>query len=136
MFIASYYQRIYYKSPYMSRKIGTSGTAKSRVAKKPAGKKTRSKKPKKSRTSAATKTSSRKLASRRKPARRRSKPAGNPALAMIRPPPPGMGKRGEQGYFAYLLPQAHAAHRAGHGAALARHDRIGVSASLRQILFL
>jgi hypothetical protein len=29
-----------------------------------------------------------------------------PALAMIRPPPPGEGKRGEQGYLAYLLRQA------------------------------
>ena len=30
---------------------------------------------------------------------------------MIRPPPPGQGKRGEQGYLAYLLRQAHAATR-------------------------
>jgi DNA-binding MarR family transcriptional regulator len=30
---------------------------------------------------------------------------------MIRPPPPGEGKRGEQGYLAYLLRQAHAATR-------------------------
>jgi DNA-binding MarR family transcriptional regulator len=34
-----------------------------------------------------------------------------PALAMIRPPPPGEGKRGEQGYLAYLLRQAQAATR-------------------------
>ena len=30
---------------------------------------------------------------------------------MIRPPPPGEGKRGEQGYLAYLLRQAQAATR-------------------------
>lgn len=30
---------------------------------------------------------------------------------MLRPPPPGQGKRGEQGYLAYLLRQAHAATR-------------------------
>ena len=30
---------------------------------------------------------------------------------MIRPPPPGKGKRGEQGYLAYLLRQAQAATR-------------------------
>ena len=30
---------------------------------------------------------------------------------MIRPPPPGKGKRGEQGYLAYLLRQAQAASR-------------------------
>jgi DNA-binding MarR family transcriptional regulator len=32
-------------------------------------------------------------------------------LAMIRPPPPGEGKRGEQGHLAYLLRQAQAATR-------------------------
>jgi DNA-binding MarR family transcriptional regulator len=30
---------------------------------------------------------------------------------MVRPPPPGQGKRGEQGYLAYLLRQAQAATR-------------------------
>jgi len=34
-----------------------------------------------------------------------------PALATKRPPPPGVGKRGEQGYLAYLLRQAQAATR-------------------------
>ncbi len=33
------------------------------------------------------------------------------AIAPIRPPPPGEGKRGEQGYLAYLLRQAQAATR-------------------------
>ncbi|WP_454628778.1 MarR family winged helix-turn-helix transcriptional regulator [Bradyrhizobium cenepequi] len=46
------------------------------------------------------------------PARNRKAPAAeNPALATIRPPPPGQGKRGEQGYLAYLLRQAQAATR-------------------------
>ena len=35
----------------------------------------------------------------------------DPALAMIRPPAPGQGKRGERGYLAYLLRQAQAATR-------------------------
>ena len=38
-------------------------------------------------------------------------PAGNPDRAGVRPPPPGQGKRGEQGYLAYLLRQAQAAAR-------------------------
>jgi DNA-binding MarR family transcriptional regulator len=37
--------------------------------------------------------------------------ADNPAPLMLRPPPPGEGKRGEQGYLAYLLRQAQAATR-------------------------
>jgi DNA-binding MarR family transcriptional regulator len=41
----------------------------------------------------------------------REKPAGNPDLADLRPPPPGQGKRGEQGYLGYLLRQAQAAAR-------------------------
>jgi DNA-binding MarR family transcriptional regulator len=52
----------------------------------------------------------------KKPAARRKKfaagkPAGNPDLAGVRPPPPGQGKRGENGYLAYLLRQAQAAAR-------------------------
>ena len=35
----------------------------------------------------------------------------NPALAGVRPPPPGQGKRGEKGHLAYLLRQAQAATR-------------------------
>ena len=42
---------------------------------------------------------------------RRKKSAADPVLAMIRPPPPGEGKRGEQGHLAYLLRQAQAATR-------------------------
>jgi DNA-binding MarR family transcriptional regulator len=51
----------------------------------------------------------------KKPARkniRRRKPVSkNPDLTMMRPPPAGQGKRGEQGYLAYLLRQAQAAAR-------------------------
>ncbi|WP_420836824.1 MarR family winged helix-turn-helix transcriptional regulator [Bradyrhizobium algeriense] len=43
--------------------------------------------------------------------RSRQTSAGNPAPLMLRPPPPGEGKRGEQGYLAYLLRQAQAATR-------------------------
>jgi DNA-binding MarR family transcriptional regulator len=53
----------------------------------------------------------RKLASAKKSARLRKKPATDPALAGVRPPPPGKGKRGEKGYFGYLLRQAQAAAR-------------------------
>ena len=61
--------------------------------------------------------SSRKTPKRRKsvPAKKsiplRKKPAADPALAGVRPPPPGQGKRGEKGYFGYLLRQAQAASR-------------------------
>jgi DNA-binding MarR family transcriptional regulator len=41
----------------------------------------------------------------------RKKPAADPALAGVRPPPPGRGKSGEKGYFGYLLRQAQAAAR-------------------------
>jgi DNA-binding MarR family transcriptional regulator len=54
-------------------------------------------------------------ASRKTPKKRKSpaakKPAADPALAGVRPPPPGRGKRGEKGYFGYLLRQAQAAAR-------------------------
>jgi len=72
----------------MARKVGTSRTENSRAAKKP-----RAKKPKKSGKSPAAKASP------------------NPVAAMIRPPPPGEGKRGEKGHLAYLLRQAQAAAR-------------------------
>jgi DNA-binding MarR family transcriptional regulator len=51
--------------------------------------------------------------------RRRKKSAENSASAMIHPPPPGEGKRGEQGYLAYLLRQAQAATRLAMERALA-----------------
>jgi len=53
----------------------------------------------------------RKSPAAKKTAPRRKKPAADPALAGIRPPPPGKGKRGEKGYFGYLLRQAQAAAR-------------------------
>src|SRR5882724_5129895 len=103
----------------MTRKIGTSRRQQSREAKKPIVKKTRWKKPKKSGKSPAAKLSF------RESARRRKKPAENPVAAMIRPPPPGQGKRGEQGYLAYLLRQAQAATRLTMERALAE---LGVTA--------
>ena len=54
---------------------------------------------------------SRKSAVAKKSARSRKKSVPNPALAGVRPPPPGRGKRGEKGYLAYLLRQAQAATR-------------------------
>ena len=59
----------------------------------------------KRRKSAAAKKSVR---SRKKSARKSALP---PALAGVRPPPPGQGKRGEKGHLAYLLRQAQAATR-------------------------
>ena len=63
--------------------------------------------------------SRRKMAVRKTPAGRRKRSAENPAPATIRPPPPGQGKRGEQGYLAYLLRQAQAATRLAMERALA-----------------
>ena len=54
---------------------------------------------------------SRKSGSAKKSARRAKKSAVPPALAGVRPPPPGRGKRGEKGHLAYLLRQAQAATR-------------------------
>ena len=62
---------------------------------------------------------SRKRAAQNPSARRRKNSAESPALAMIRPPPPGHGKRGEHGYLAYLLRQAQAATRLAMERALA-----------------
>ena len=53
----------------------------------------------------------RKSSRAKKPARGRKTSAETPGLAGIRPPPPGQGKRGEQGYLSYLLRQAQAAAR-------------------------
>jgi DNA-binding MarR family transcriptional regulator len=73
----------------MIRKIGTS--AKSRAARK---------KPKRRKSGLSKKFSP-----------RRKKPAQNPEIAGVRPPPPGRGKRGDKGYLGYLLRQAQAATR-------------------------
>jgi DNA-binding MarR family transcriptional regulator len=88
----------------MARKIVTSGTAKSRTAKKSIVKKAQ-------KSVAAKKSTAAKNASRSVSARRRKRSVGDPVLAMIRPPPPGQGKRGERGHLAYLLRQAQAAAR-------------------------
>ena len=80
---------------------------------------------KKRRKPVAAKKPSRKAVPRtktnaRSKTRSRQKPAsGHPDLTMIRPPPPGQGKRGEQGYLAYLLRQAQAAARLAMERALA-----------------
>ncbi len=47
----------------------------------------------------------------KKPPRDRKGAAPVSPLAGVQPPPPGEGKRGEQGYFSYLLRQASAASR-------------------------
>jgi DNA-binding MarR family transcriptional regulator len=47
----------------------------------------------------------------RKPPRREAVSTSVPALPGVRPPPPGSGKRGEEGHIAYLLRQAQAATR-------------------------
>ena len=73
----------------MARKTGTAAAGKSYASRKPAPRKTQK---------------------RGKPRRARSTSRGRPA-APILPPPPGQGKRGEQGYLAYLLRQAQAAAR-------------------------
>jgi DNA-binding MarR family transcriptional regulator len=54
---------------------------------------------------------SRKSTVAEKSSRNRENAAKNPALAGVRPPPPGKGKRGEKGYLGYLLRQAQAAAR-------------------------
>jgi len=85
----------------MARKIATARKQKSRSPKKSIIKDRRPKKPKKSGKSPAARASP----------KRRKKSAENPVALMMRPPPAGQGKRGEQGYLAYLLRQAHAAAR-------------------------
>jgi DNA-binding MarR family transcriptional regulator len=91
----------------MPRKVGTTGKTKLRAAKKPSARK-----PKNSKKYLAAKNRSRIKPARENSPRRRKQPAQDPVLAMIRPPPPpGVGKRGEQGHLAYLLRQAHAATR-------------------------
>jgi DNA-binding MarR family transcriptional regulator len=80
----------------MMRKIGTSSKSKSGPARKTPGRKT-----KKARKPGLAKKSSR--------SRKKSTPAPYPPG--VRPPPPGRGKRGEQGYLGYLLRQAQAAAR-------------------------
>jgi len=67
-------------------------------------------------------SSAKKPAARKTPKRRKSGPAAKSAprrqnstparvLAGVRPPPPGKGRRGEQGHLAYLLRQAQAVTR-------------------------
>src|SRR5580693_1023207 len=85
----------------MIRKRATS--TKSRIAKKPSGKTPKRRKSRRAKNVG----------------RNRQESADHPDLAGIRPPLPGLGKRGEQGYLAYLLRQAQAAARLAMERALA-----------------
>jgi DNA-binding MarR family transcriptional regulator len=98
----------------MLRKIIASSKSKSATARK-APKTAAAGKSKKRRKSTTAKKSA-KASPKEKIARRKTAPripdlANAPDRAMIRPPPAGQGKRGEQGYLAYLLRQAQAATR-------------------------
>jgi DNA-binding MarR family transcriptional regulator len=93
-------------------------TAKKASAEK-SGKTKKSPNSKKRRKSRAAKKASQKAFTRAKTIARQKPPSENPDLAMIRPPPPGQGKRGEHGYLAYLLRQAQAAARLAMERALA-----------------
>jgi DNA-binding MarR family transcriptional regulator len=99
-------------------------TAKKALAEK-SGKKQKSPNSKKRRKPRSAKKASQKTLARAKTIAHsktlslRKPPSENPDLAMIRPPPPGQGKRGEQGYLAYLLRQAQAAARLAMERALA-----------------
>src|ERR1700755_3413296 len=88
-----------------------SKAARKKSKKTPAEKTKKSPNPKKRQKPLAGKRAARKAAARDKTAARHRVPSANPDPAMIRPPPPGQGKRGEQGYLAYLLRQAQAAAR-------------------------
>jgi DNA-binding MarR family transcriptional regulator len=88
----------------MMRKIGAAANAGSRRPQKAPAPKSKD---------------SRRQAVQSAPARRRKNSAESPALPMTRPPPPGQGKRGEQGHLAYLLRQAQAATRLAMERALA-----------------
>jgi len=90
----------------MVRKIGTSARGKSGGSRQAPVKKR-----KKSRKPAARKSASKGKSAAKSRSRRREQFAQKSALAVIHPPPPGEGKRGEQGYLAYLLRQAQAATR-------------------------
>ena len=79
----------------MSRKIGISSAGKSLPARKTCPKNRKAEKI----------VSRQKIGARPEKARTCGRRDGR------RPPPPGQGKRGEQGYLAYLLRQAHAATR-------------------------
>jgi DNA-binding MarR family transcriptional regulator len=91
----------------MARKIGTLATAGSREPRT-----ARAEKPKNHRTKNRGKSPAAKT-----PPRPRNKSAEHQVVS--RPPPPGTGKRGEQGYLAYLLRQAQAATRLAMERALA-----------------
>ncbi len=88
------------------RKIVARTTKRTALAPKMPARKTKKFGRKKSRRKEA-----RKSPAAKKSSRGRKKSADPAALAGVRPPLPGQGKRGEQGYLAYLLRQAQAAAR-------------------------
>src|SRR6185437_4941872 len=106
---------------HAARKTPKNASAKkSRNTKKSANSRKRGKSTAAKKKKVSAKTVARgKTAARKKAIARQKPPSGNPDLAMIRPPPPGQGKRGEQGYLAYLLRQAQAAARLAMERALA-----------------
>jgi DNA-binding MarR family transcriptional regulator len=118
---------IYYKSTYILGNIEmakkTKSNAPRKASKKASAQKSekteKSQNSRKSKKSPAAKKASKKAGVRPKTLSRPKPHSGNPDLAMIRPPPPGQGKRGEQGYLAYLLRQAQAAARLAMERALA-----------------
>jgi DNA-binding MarR family transcriptional regulator len=97
----------------MLRKIIASSKSKSATARKTPKTAAAGKSKKRRKSTTAKKPA--KASPKEKAARRKIAPQNpdlaNPDRAMIRPPPAGQGKRGEQGYLAYLLRQAQAATR-------------------------
>ena len=73
----------------------------------------------KARKPSPRKSKNREKASRAKPPSRARSKSRTKTKSAILPPPPGKGKRGEQGYLAYLLRQAQAASRLSMERALA-----------------
>ena len=73
----------------------------------------------KARKPSPRKSKNREKASRTKPPSRARSKSRTKTTSAILPPPPGKGKRGEQGYLAYLLRQAQAASRLSMERALA-----------------
>lgn len=103
----------------MNRKIGRTATAATHRRKNARAKNQKKSGKKNAGKSAAAKIPSRKTSAAGRPRRSHGKLNDRPALAVIHPPPPGEGKRGDRGYLAYLLRQAQAATRLAMERALA-----------------
>jgi DNA-binding MarR family transcriptional regulator len=100
-------------------KSNTAQKTPKKASAKKSGKTKKSPNSKKRPKSSAAKKTAPKTTPRPKAISRQKPLPASPHLAMIRPPPPGQGKRGEQGYLAYLLRQAQAAARLAMERALA-----------------